>query len=291
MYPALWNARLKLKTEDVKRLSPWRRFTYWIVERESIRLKKEAEKPKPWTDDSILQSYRFCNVRRMDDKVSRWLLGNWYTFNFNHKNMLVACALARFINKPETLQVIGFPKRWAPDKIAAKLREYRDGGGTVFNGAYVVRGNDGQDKIESVVNYYVAPLSKLKLVSRYMQDVHAQLCECYGFGSFMAGQVVADLRWAVAGHWEDKDTWAPIGPGSKRGMNRLHKFEINRPIGAAEFCSDLRQVIRDCKTTLPKPITHRLEAMDYQNCFCEWDKYERVLWGEGKPKQTYRGDW
>jgi len=40
---------------------------------------------------------------------------------------------------------------------------------------------------------------------------------------------------------------------------------------------------------LPQLLTQRLEAIDYQNCLCEWDKYERALWGEGKPKQLYWG--
>ena len=55
----------------VKSMTPLNRLVYFITEREAIRLKKEAGEPKPWTSDPILQQYRFCNVRRMDDKVSK----------------------------------------------------------------------------------------------------------------------------------------------------------------------------------------------------------------------------
>ena len=39
------------------------RFCYWQTERESIRVKKEEYKsPPPWTDDPILQEFKFCQV-------------------------------------------------------------------------------------------------------------------------------------------------------------------------------------------------------------------------------------
>ena len=44
-----------MNIKDVVKLSPLDRLLYWIKERESIRLKKEAGEPKPWTDDEILR--------------------------------------------------------------------------------------------------------------------------------------------------------------------------------------------------------------------------------------------
>jgi hypothetical protein len=94
--------------DEIKQLSPLERMAYWIEEREAIRLKREAGESKPWTQDPILLGYRFCNVRRMDDRVSRWLLENWYQPYLDHPSMLVNVALARFINNPPILQEIGF---------------------------------------------------------------------------------------------------------------------------------------------------------------------------------------
>lgn len=278
--------------EKVRKLSPVERMLYFIQEREKVRLAKEAGMPKPWTDDVILQSYRFCNIRRMDDKVSKWLLENWYEPNFNHKNMLLAVALARFINKPETLERIGFPHRWNPELIKKKLRTWRDVGNVTFNSAYMVRGNDGIDKIECVVDHYVNPFKSYfnRIDPDSMEETHKIICNAYGIGSFMGGQIVADLRWAIQGKWSDRMDWAPIGPGSKRGMNRLHGRAINTPLNQAEFLTELREFIQVCEDSLPEIITGRMEAMDYQNTFCECDKYCRVLLQEGKsPKQRYPG--
>jgi len=279
-----------MRISEVKKLKkPIDRLLYLIQERESIRLKKEAGLPRPWTDDEILHRYRFCNVRRMDDRVSRWLLKNWYEPNFNHKNMLLACALARFFNLPASLETIGFPDRWLPKIIKHKLRERRDNGNTVFNGAYIVTGkNAGSDKIASVVDYYVRPLLGVKIDSSSFENTWQTLTQCTGIGSFMAGQITADLRWAVKGSWADAKFFAPMGPGSKRGMNRLESLPINHPIKPAHFSSRLLEVIRICRNQLPTSITERLEAIDYQNCLCEFDKYERTLWDNRKPKQIYK---
>lgn len=284
--------------EDVRKLSPWERLIYWIRERESVRLKKEGGEPAPWTDDTILQSYRFCNVRRMDDKVSRWLMENWYVPFFGHKNMVTAVALARFVNKPESLSRItpymfrNGPANWG--QIKAVLRWQMAAGKSVFNAAYMVRGNsqDSPDKIGTVVDEYVGGIvsKPVRIDPSSMQESHRRLSARYGFGSFMAGQVVADLRWAIPGKWEDRETFAPLGPGSKRGMNILHNRPIEAAITQERFGEELTTMMDRCRKELPKEITGRLEAIDYQNCLCEISGYEKVLWGRGRKKQRYKGD-
>jgi len=262
---------------------------YWIKERDSIRHKKDAGKPKPWTDDTILQSYRFCNVRRMDDKVSQWIMKNWYEKYFDHKNMLLAVALARFINLPSTLEHIGFPEQWSPTRLMEKLRKYRDSiEGPTFNSAYMVRGNNGIDKIESVVLHNVHPLKGMKIDTSTMKGAWEQVLSSYGFGSFMAGQVVADLRWAVTGDWSDRLEWASVGPGSRRGLNRLQGEPLNQAVKQEKFEALFPDVMKLVKKRLPK-IYSRLEAIDVQNCLCEFDKYERTLLEGRRPKKLYPG--
>lgn len=287
-----------MKTKDVKKLSPEERFLYWIRERENIRLRKEAGKPKPWTDDEILSSYRFCNVRRMDDKVSKWLLENWYEPFRDHPNMLPACALARFINLPGSLQDITnyvfreVDPAWG--SIRHALRQRKKEGCNIFNGAYMVRGNDGMDKVECVVDYYVRPLvdNGIQVDTSSMEATWENILSSYGMGSFMAGQIVADLRWALSGEWVDRMDWAPKGPGSQRGLNRLEGEPLKRNLKQEVFLEKLQGVIQLVKDNLElafPDLLSRLEAHDYQNCLCEFDKFERALWDEGRPKALYPG--
>lgn len=279
--------------DQVREMSPVERFCYWINEREKIRIAKAQGLSAPWTRDKILQSYRFTNVRRMDDKVSVWLYENWYQPYFNHVNMLSAVALARFVNKIESLEYLGFPYDWDNDVISATLREHRDHGNTLFGAAYMVRGNDGQDKVASVVDYYVQEVTNLGMVgidTRSMEYSVGELHKrCYGMGSFMAGQVVADLRWAVQGTWEDKHTWAPMGPGSQKGMNCLHNRAFGHPLKQQQFMEELSELKAECLKRLPESITGKLEMIDYQNCCCEFFKYSKTILGLGQPKQRYNG--
>jgi len=284
-----------MNINEVRGLPVEERFLYWIKERESIRKKKEGELARPWTDDEILHTYRFCNVRRMDDKVSKWLQNNWYTPYKDNYNMLYGVAIARFINLPKTLKQIEsdiFKTNYINyEKLVEKIRNIKKKQGVIFNAAYVVRGNDGADKIESVIIANVKPLQTKRVFidTSSMYYTWKELCNCFGFGSFMAGQVTADLRHALTGEWKDKLSWAPEGPGSQRGLQRLKKQPINAI--NRHWLKDFRSIILNgLALNLPQEITGRLEAHDYQNCLCEFDKYERMLHGQGRPKQKYKRD-
>ena len=52
------------------------------------------------------------------------------------------------------------------------------------------------------------------------------------------------------------------------------------------FIDKLRRDIAPLIHTAGMPSLH---AQDLQNCLCEFDKYERVRLGEGRPKSTYPG--
>jgi len=277
-----------VKIDRVKKLEVEDRFLYWIEERESIRIKKEAGERKPWTDDEILQKYRFCNVRRMDDKVSRWLLKNWYKPYFGHPNMLMAVALARFLNLPKTLEHIRFPTRWNPESIKKQLHSFEKNNKPIWNSAYMVRGNSAKSKIDSVVDYNVQPLINVVVHPSSMKETWQSVKASYGFGSFMSGQVVADLRWAMRGTWADKKVWAAVGPGSSRGILRLMRQPAKSSMRQEEFDAEFPLVIDMFLGYAPK-IYKRLESVDIQSCLCEFDKYERVLQAEGRPKQLYQG--
>lgn len=281
-----------MKTEDVKKLSPEERLLYWINERESIRRKKTLGLPAPWTDDEILQTYRFTCVRRMDDKVSDWLLRNWYRPYKDHENIVLAAVLARMLNNTESLTEIGFPKEWEPDSLVEKLNSRVVRGLKNFSGAYMITGTLGGTKVEQVI-YKVADYmykNPLEIDGKSMEEAVKSLIPYPGFSSFMAGQVVADLRWAMSGAWADKRRWAPIGPGSKRGMNRLKERPTDALLSQGQFLGELLEMISWLESKLPKDLTKRLEAIDYQSCLCELDKYTRALLGEGRPKQLYKGD-
>ena len=48
-------------------------FKYFILERETIRMKKEAGAEKPWSYDEVLTTTKFTNIYRQDDKTSKFI--------------------------------------------------------------------------------------------------------------------------------------------------------------------------------------------------------------------------
>lgn len=280
-----------MKIKEVKKLSAFDRLVYWITERESIRLKKESGCKWPWTDDEVLSTYKFCNVRRADDRVSRWLITNWYEPYFDHPNMIVAATLARQLNNPASLEEVGFPEEWDADRIEGILNDRVTRGLTNFSPAYMITGTLGGTKVQQIVNKVVTPIhvNRPALNRKSMERSCEVLLPYAGFSTFIAGQVVSDLRWGMKGSWSDKMSWAPVGPGSRRGLNVVLGREFDAPMKQAEFSLHFQGLMEGLRNELPTWITDRMEAIDFQNCLCETYKYTKTLNGEGRPKQLYRG--
>lgn len=276
--------------DGIRAKSAFHRLCYWIEERESIRLKKEAGEKAPWTPDPILQSYRFTCPRRMDDRVSKWLLG-WY--QKDHHNIVPAVVLGRFINKPDSLAALE-PEVFCKGKpnlslIERKLR-YHHEAAPVFNGAYIIPPGKGKDKIDSVVNYVCKGVvtEPVNIDTASIQNTHTAFMERDGFGSFMAGQVCHDLSYVITGTWTDRYTWAPYGPGSIKGMDYLMRDEKGN-VPKYNFLDEIRSLRDRLQYSLPEDLFGKLDMMDIQNTLCEGGKYFRTLEGTGKPKQLYNG--
>lgn len=275
-------------------------LAYWIIERDSIREKKLNGLPKPWTKDPLLRDHRWCNVRRMDDKVSMWLSLNWYSFGkMTAHNALVAAALARMINWPDSLSAITRGRPFSGfnyDITLNRLQARKAQGHKIFTGAYIINGAAGGDKIVQVLRT-ILDIHRWQTTivdTKSMEATWAALLKWKfgGIGSFIAGQIVADLRWAVRGAWADRYRWAPIGPGSRRGMRRMLGMPAQGPMLQSQFNKLLPQLwdeLMKHRGASEVFETRWCEAMDLQNCICEFDKYMRLTNKEGSVRSGYPG--
>lgn len=272
------------------------RFVRFIRTRERYRSRREgtgsgmtrAER------DPIIEKYRFCNVRRNDDRVTKWVhkfyLDKWRA----HDHLWFALVAARLFNNEETLEEIRYSLLpFVPARIKEKLHARRDAGLKNFNAAYVVSTNGrAMDKVDYIVDCVLTPMYEerkrmsAEIASAHSLDaVHKLLMQFQGMASFMAAQVVADLKYAQPNRWEDFNTFAASGPGSRRGLNRILGLPVDNPWAEQNFRAVLLDLRDRTNVQLQMdPIT----AQDIQNCLCEYDKYERVRLGEGVPKQLYK---
>ena len=65
-------------------------FWYFAYERQNIWYKKLKGENPPYTEDKILQEYKFCNTYRVLDRVSQYLLKNviYNGKEYSQKDML-----------------------------------------------------------------------------------------------------------------------------------------------------------------------------------------------------------
>ena len=262
-------------------------LTYWIKERENVRKAKDTGQPRPWTRDPILQTFKFCNVRREDDRVTQWFAQNWRREEYWHEpNFRAAIILARTINWPMTLDKIGFPRVWNPAEIKAKMDELQGRGAKIYTGAYMITaGPTGIKKNDWVIgnaqSYFDNPPTMYDTLQKTWEGIIDAKYPCVG--PFIAGQVIADLKQTIClAHAKDWWTWAALGPGSMRGLNRLHGRAVHATINQKQGLKEMQEA----RSVLG---LQWLCLQDVQNCLCEFDKYMRVLNGEGKPRSGYPG--
>lgn len=271
---------------------------YWINERHSIYMARQAGKPKPWTADEILLNFRFCNVYRELDTVTAWIAENWRDPNTGDPNLWFNMVIARLLNWPETLGELKYTHRWNKGGFISTLHKRRDRGDKVFSSAYIVSTNGhAMDKVEYLAEYVLDPLwdDRKDIQPRHgdtLAAFHTRLMSYDGMGSFMAAQVVADVKHAqdsALSYASDWYTWAAPGPGSLRGMNRVmgRDFEDTKFKRAwVKELAELKLAVDGRAKLLKLP---EISAQDLQNCLCEFDKYERTRLGEGQPRNRYPG--
>lgn len=281
-------------------------FHKFIRAREAVRVARETGKTKPWTRDPILQRYRFCNVRREDDTVTRWIADNWRE-PYRNEDLWFMMAVARWVNWPDTLEeiagpVLGLgtrqPLTFNADAFARILHNRSARGEKVWTGAYMIgtQGN-AKDKPAFIAEDVLLPLwlRRAELRPRKgdsLESFAQRVVAVKNQGRFMVGQMIADAKYAdkylrAARDW---DTWAISGPGSRRGLNRVLGREVDAAWTEAAWREAFAPVFEKTTNVLPEePWIDGLHAQDVQNCLCEFDKYERVRLGQGRPRATYRG--
>lgn len=283
-------------------LMPEERFLEFMRKRENLRLQKEAGRPWPWSDDSILNEYKFTNVKRENDRTTKWMREHWTRINDNGPwgEIIFNCAVFRYFGTVEFAQSIGWIREWQPFEILEIAEARRRRGERVFTGAYIIptlglRGS----KARAVIFGVLSPLwdarnslAKVAELTQSWQAVALEMRGLPGFGGtgFMTKEVLQDvMQTPVLRNAKDKNTWCPAGPGARRGLNRIYGFELEKQRPEADLLREMLHLFGLARGH--DQLGHiNFELHDIQFQLCEFDKYERTRLGEGRPKSRYRFD-
>ena len=263
---------------------------HWITERESIHRKRAAGLPQPWTDDAVLASHRFCNVRRSDDRVSLWVRENVGRKYAGHPHQWIMFAIARLLNRIDVLDELIAKGAWPttadfdPRSMLAVLEDRAKRGLANRSNAYraaIVRGESRDTAAVLIVRdlwLRRAEFSELLAGNPTMQQVHAALKRTDGLGDFISYQIVVDASYcALLGNASDVNSWAACGPGTIRGLNRLHGRPVKAPLDQRKALRELVPLYHAIRKDVPEvPIA----LSDVCNIACEFDKFCRYSRGE-----------
>lgn len=271
----------------------------WVKEREKIRVRKDNGEAGPWTSDAILRTYRFCNVRREDDRVTVWIRKNIREKFADHPYLWLMLCIARQINWPDTLADLIAANAWPADwvdtdkctAIAQVLNARKARDEKIYTGAYMISApaTKGADKQSYIAETVIGALWKRRnSFTRWdgatLQSTHELITRSNGWGPFMAYQAVVDMRFTkLLNKAADIANWAAAGPGTIRGLNRLHGRPTNASLSQEQALSEMRTIYR----IIQSETGVAMDFSDVPNILCETDKYLRVKNGEGKPRALY----
>lgn len=273
----------------------------WMIERQAIYIRRTSGEPWPWTDDEPMRQYKFCNVFRELDTVTIWLREHWREPYADSPHLWIALCLGRQINWPETLKELGFPTRGLDLKRlehvlqARQLRREK-----VYTGAYLLSMPTGQHRGLTKSQYVArvvmgevwrarAEFQQLfKAGQPTMADVHWWLQSFPGWGSFLAYEVVTDMRHTrYLRNAPDINTWAVAGPGSQRGLNRIHGRPLNKKVPQHQALVEMMELLTLAQRHLPEWVLP-IELRTIEDGLCEMDKWLRIRNNEGETRSIYR---
>ena len=277
-------------------------FHSYLHERERIRIRRELD-GKIDTEDAILKEYKFTNVLREHDRTTRWVNRNWYAPNHNQPLDIQAlnCAIFRYFGTAEFAEELGYQYEWNPEYIISTAKARMSRKQKVFTGAYIItNGGISAPKEEVVVGNYLQPFrEKLGEIVRVAEETRSWrqtgtvLRTIPGMGAFMTKEVLLDMMLTkVLQDATDKLTWTPVGPGAIRGLNRIHGRPVNAPLSQEKGLREIQDLLAEFAALgfapwMPK-IGVKYGVTDVQFGLCEFDKYQRVLNNEGRPRSKFR---
>lgn len=268
-------------------------YWYFASERQQVFQKRLRGETGPWTDDSILQTYKFCNVFRAADRVSQYMIRDvcYHDEPCSDEDRLFQIVAFRTFSKPETWNSIRsflghqpMLNDLASGQFTAAIEHALAELPVIYTGAFILCANDAYGQHRKYLNhvelfrhmFLVDQLGQKLLAARSFQEIFELLRSYPLLGNFMAYQTAIDLNYSALINFDENDFTVP-GPGALRGMQKV--FESLGDYKPAETVHWMveHQDEEFARFKLP-PATlfgRKLHAIDCQGLFCETDKYCR----------------
>lgn len=281
---------------------------YWnfAAERQAVFNKRKNGTIYPWTNNHIIQKYKFTNVYRASDRVSQYLIRNViypeYKNDFTPEDIFFRIILFKLFNKIETWKaledVLGCIdyKSYSFNRYDSILTNLINNGEKIYSAAYIMPSakHFGSDKkhrnnlmlLEMMMSEnVVSKISKL----HNLQELYKVLLDYPSLGKFLAFQYAIDINYSELCDFDEMD-YVVAGPGAKSGISKMFvdKNGYSDEYIIRLMAENQEQEFKRLNLNFEYLGDRKLQLIDCQNLFCETDKYTRVAYPQyiGTGKRT-----
>jgi hypothetical protein len=254
----------------------------------------------PWTDDPILQTYKFCNVFRAADRVSQYMISDvaYGPDPGEAADLAFQIVAFRTFSNITTWNGVRLELGRAP-RIAdlasgafeAALDRVKGRSGGLYTGAFILCANKAYGFDEKHRNHvglfkhmFLQERIERRLFGANSLEQVVQAIQSFPLmGPFMAYQTAVDLNYSELLQFSEND-YTQAGPGALRGLKKaFESLGDYSPTDAILWMVDRqKQELERLGLPFNGLFGRPLHAIDCQGLFCELDKYCR----EAAPKLT-----
>lgn len=269
---------------------------YWrfAAKRQRVFEARIEDRPWPWTDDPILQEYKFCNVFRAADRVSQYMIRDVAYRNDDSRpqDRLFQIVAFRTFSNTHTwdgvTKYLGRSPRiedLASGAFEDALNVTKQENGGLYTGAFILcatnaygRSSKHLNHVELFKDMFIREeLADQLLMASSFQQIYDLLHEFPLMGDFMSYQTAVDLNYSEYINFSEND-FTKAGPGALRGMKKV--FEHFGELEPSEIIMWMVDHQEEEFGRLGLKFNglwgRQLHAIDAQGLFCETDKYCRV---------------
>lgn len=269
---------------------------YWTFasRRQAVFEARLAGRQWPWSEDRILQTYKFCNVYRAADRVSQYMIRD-VAYKEDPRvtpsDRLFQIVAFRTFSRIETWEALtqhlgGAPRlehlRNGEFERALDIAKLKHGG--LYTGAFILCANKAfgfdskhRNHVALFKHMFLADACAEKLQSASSLQAMIRTLETYPLiGPFMAYQIAIDLNYSDLMSFDEND-YTQAGPGALRGLKKafvsLGDFS---PAEAILWMVERQdEEFRRLELQFNGLFGRDLHGIDCQGLFCELDKYCR----------------
>ena len=271
--------------------------TYWrfAAERQFVFNKRIRGESGPWTNDPVLQTYKFTNAYRASDRVSQYLIKDViYAGDYSAEDTIFRILLFKIFNKIETWELLqnGIGEEitlhnFSVSGFSRLLEAAKAHKGTIYSAAYIMPSGATAKGVKSGSKhqFHLELLKSLDKSGFYRSLSHVKsmkegfefLLSLPSIGSFLAYQYITDLNYSEHFDFSEQEFVVP-GPGARDGIRKC--FEDYGDFSETDIIKMMSDEQNEHFSRLGLSFQslwgRPLQLIDCQNLFCEVDKYARV---------------